>query len=282
MKSIFRYDDYRIFLSDFYLEKKRENTAYTYAKFSKDAGLSSPNYLKMVMDGGRNLTVSNIHQFAKALRLEGDEVVYFEAMVLRNQASAPLERTYYERRLSELKKKKPSRGQGIQNREFVARWYIPAIIFSLQGRPENADLGEVARMTGLTSEELRESIQVLIKKKIISIREGQYHCESNHLMFKDPKNLNLAQKNYLKSQLQRSVQAFEKKYESGAKFQSHTFTLPTANFSLYEDKLSALVEEMIAHADQGPAEKVAQLNLQLFTLDGMNHRGLRFSQEVKR
>jgi hypothetical protein len=71
----------------------------------------------------------------------------------------------------------------------------------------------------------------------------------------------------LKSQLSRSVHAFEKKYFKGAKFHSHTFSLPSSEFGYYEDRLNSLIEEIIAKADSGEPDKMAQLNFQFFTLE---------------
>ena len=52
---VFDYLDYRAFLRDHYLDKKQRQ-GLSFRGFSKRAGLKSPNYLKLVIDGQRNLT----------------------------------------------------------------------------------------------------------------------------------------------------------------------------------------------------------------------------------
>ncbi len=55
MRSIFTYTDYRAFLHDAYTHAKATNPAFSYRYFAKKAGFSSPNFLKLVIDGVYNL-----------------------------------------------------------------------------------------------------------------------------------------------------------------------------------------------------------------------------------
>ena len=69
---VFEYLDYRAFLRDLYLERKERGRGFSYRAFSRRAGLKSPNYLKMVIDGIRNITPAMAERFARALGLDGD------------------------------------------------------------------------------------------------------------------------------------------------------------------------------------------------------------------
>lgn len=50
---VFEYLDYRAFLRDYYAERK-QSRGLSFRSFSKRAGLGSPNYLKLVMEGARS------------------------------------------------------------------------------------------------------------------------------------------------------------------------------------------------------------------------------------
>jgi uncharacterized protein (TIGR02147 family) len=52
---VYRYLDYRAFLRDFYEAKKAKSRTFSYRAFSKRAGVASPNYLKLVIEGQRSL-----------------------------------------------------------------------------------------------------------------------------------------------------------------------------------------------------------------------------------
>jgi uncharacterized protein (TIGR02147 family) len=51
---VFRYRDYREFLGAFYAQKKQSGLSYR--GFARAAGLGAPNYLKLVIEGKRNLS----------------------------------------------------------------------------------------------------------------------------------------------------------------------------------------------------------------------------------
>ena len=67
--NLFDYLDYRAFLRDFYLARKREQGKFSFRFFSKLVGLRSSNFLKLVMDGERNLQGETLHRLIKAMKL---------------------------------------------------------------------------------------------------------------------------------------------------------------------------------------------------------------------
>ena len=132
MQSVFDYSCYREFLKDHYEEQKAKKTGFTYARFSAQAGIRSPNYYKLVMDGNKALTASNLIKFSVALKLEGEEKDFFEALVQFNQANAKPERDYFFeklRRLREQQKGSVSR-RVLEEYEFesVSSWIHHAIM----------------------------------------------------------------------------------------------------------------------------------------------------------
>ena len=68
MKEIIEYTDYRKFIQDYYDERKR-SSAFTWRDFARDAGFSSPIYLKYVCEGKKNLSVGAAGSVASAMGL---------------------------------------------------------------------------------------------------------------------------------------------------------------------------------------------------------------------
>ena len=60
LPSVFEYLDYRTFLRDHYTASKQLKPQYSFRYFSRRAGLSSSNFLKLVMDGKRNLGAETV------------------------------------------------------------------------------------------------------------------------------------------------------------------------------------------------------------------------------
>ena len=101
------YLDYRQFLQDFYLYKRSQTQnqlrPYTYSVFAASADIKSPNYLKMIIEGKRNLSDDMILKFAKALSLNKARTNEFRLLVLFNQATDPSERNVLLKQLSEVR-----------------------------------------------------------------------------------------------------------------------------------------------------------------------------------
>lgn len=142
------YTDFRAYLKDFYQHKVQIHTSrrggYTYKVFSAAADIKSPNYLKLVIDGERNLSPKTIKKFAKALNLAKQDAQEFELLVLYGQSLDPLERNSHLRRLNEFRMKNRVRSGEVSAASMLsspnwASWVLYALVdhkdadFSLAG-----------------------------------------------------------------------------------------------------------------------------------------------------
>lgn len=105
--SLGAFTDYRAFLKEFYEWKRAQTRSsrrpYSYATFSAAADIRSPNYLKLIIDGARNLSPEMAKKFAKALGLGKEETDEFCALVEYSQAVEPLERNRRLKVLSDMR-----------------------------------------------------------------------------------------------------------------------------------------------------------------------------------
>ncbi|HMN67017.1 MAG TPA: TIGR02147 family protein [Bdellovibrionales bacterium] len=101
------YTDYRQFLKDFYLYKRNLTRSslrpYSYATFAAAADIKSPNYLKLIIDGQRNLSKEMTAKFAKATGLNKEEGDEFLALVEFTQATEPIERNRFLKNLADIR-----------------------------------------------------------------------------------------------------------------------------------------------------------------------------------
>src|SRR5262245_38701113 len=101
------FTDYRQYLREFY-EFRRNQTRthlrpYSYATFAAAADIKSPNYLKLIIDGQRNLSTEMAKRFSRALGHSRDEMEEFVALVDYSQAVEPLERNRFLKALADLR-----------------------------------------------------------------------------------------------------------------------------------------------------------------------------------
>src|SRR3989338_10129624 len=93
--NIFEFDNYRTYLKELYASLKTAKAPFSFRYFSKKAGFRSPNFLKLVMEGKRNISPESIEKFAQALDLNKEGAIFFRNLVLLNQATTVEERKFY-------------------------------------------------------------------------------------------------------------------------------------------------------------------------------------------
>lgn len=124
---VFQYLDYRAFLRDWYQAHNKDGRSFSFRAFARRAGLKSPNYLKLVMDGERNLTPQTAELFAKGLGLEGEGASYFVDLVAFNQAGTQSERNKQYARLTSFRGYRKAHKIDLAHAAYHSAWYMPAI-----------------------------------------------------------------------------------------------------------------------------------------------------------
>lgn len=270
MQAIYAYKNYREALRDFYEDAKQQRVSFSFKTFSHDAGFNSPNYLKLIIDGERNLTVANIHGVCKVLNLKGPEIEYFEALVLYNQASSSTESRYYEMRLRRLKDQAPKTKRKLPpNLGILQQWYYPALLLYCHDRDETTAMDIATRELKLARSEIAEAIALFKELKLVEEQAGKLGISQQQLTIHDPKNLSLAQQEFLRGQIELSMQEFKRQYHKGsAKFISHALTIPADGVEIANAKLLAVFEELTKEMDGLIANdkpfQVMQVNTQIF------------------
>ncbi len=165
------YMDYRLFLGDFYHYKKALTKSsirpYSYAIFSAAADIKSPNYLKMIIEGKRNLSNDMILKFARACALNKAGTDEFKLLVLFNQAEDPADRNYALKRLSEYRVEQKLKIGEFDRKVFEKvpnwiGWIIFAMVDQMGVEFETAKLRDLLR--GKASEtEITHALDGLLK-----------------------------------------------------------------------------------------------------------------------
>ena len=131
LPNIFEFDDYRRFLRESFRYLKSRNDSFSQSAFIRKAGFeaTSRGYFSRILDGKRNLSGRSILGFAKALKLSGNEIDYFENLVKYNQAQNNDDKEIYLSRMSKSVKRKASHAYRLLEGQYryLSRWYMVAI-----------------------------------------------------------------------------------------------------------------------------------------------------------
>ena len=107
---LYLHTDYREFLRQVFGYWKANKPQFSFRFFAKQAGFGGQSYLKMVIDGERNLTPDSVTKFVRALRLDKKQTDYFEAMVFYTQAKNEDEKERYYNQMMKLRPKMRLKG----------------------------------------------------------------------------------------------------------------------------------------------------------------------------
>ena len=270
------YMDYRLFLADFYLAKKNLTKAsirpYSYAIFSAAADIKSPNYLKMIIEGKRNLSLDMVGKFAKACAFNKAQADEFKLLVLFNQAEDPADRNYALKQLSEYRVEQKLKHGEFDRKTFekVPNW-IGWIIYALVDQEgvsfETSQLKDLLRGKA-TESEINYALEKLIRSGEL-VRNPVSQVISKGVPTEAPEEIPPAL--VRKLQMQLMYLGLESLYQDAAterEFGALTLSLTTKEFEDIKFKLrqlrKALHKENSVARTSSKGRRVYQLNLQLF------------------
>ncbi len=163
MPNIFNYLDYREFLEDFYDEKKSGNPHFSFQVFASQAGFRSKSFIKLVIDGKKNLTAESIERLNKSLKLGDKQFAYFKDLVEFNQATSSQVQNFLMEKLLSYNKRNSAR-QVLQNQyDFYRNWYhntIRELVCVVRFGDDFRMLGALVKPS-ISARKARQSVELL-------------------------------------------------------------------------------------------------------------------------
>jgi len=270
------YLDYRTYLNDFFDYKKKQFSSsrvpYSYSNFSASCGLKSPQYLKLIIDGNRNLSEKTIPQFTRALTLKKDEALDFRLLVLSNQEADPGKRALLFKELMDHRVQLKIKNGVLVKKHFEsapnwATWVLFAAIDTDFNFDDCKNVRKLLR-NKVTPQQAAEAIKQLFDLDLVE-RSASGLKKKRHL---------LESANEIPVELVRSLQsqfmylALESLYQDGPaerEFGSATLALTKKEFDALRFKLrqhrKSIQKDISAARHSGlKGQRIYQLNIQLY------------------
>ncbi len=169
---IFQYGDYRTYLADFYRREKAHSPGFSHRSFARRAGLASPNYLKLVIDGSRPVTEKTLSAFLRGLKLSGASSEYFRILVSMKESRDDNEKVAFLERL--LKMRLRHSGDPLQldkDRWEILRswhhWVIREMVLLKEFQPDPQWIA-VRLGRKITPAQAKESLEVLERLEFLT------------------------------------------------------------------------------------------------------------------
>ncbi|MBN1760266.1 MAG: TIGR02147 family protein [Chitinispirillaceae bacterium] len=269
MGTIFEYMDYRDFLRQLFEQRKAEHSFYSYRLFSQKAGFKSPNFLKLVVDGKRNLTKASVYRVAKAFGLNKSESDYLENLVFLNQSKTLDEKNLYLSRIMRYRVKCNPRLLEASEYDYYSQWFNPVVIelvTAVDFRDDYRRLGS-AVVPVITAAEAERSVALLLRLGMIVRNDDGTYRRAAASVTTGPQVRSVAVANYHKAMMRLASESIERFGAAERDISSVTVAVSEETRQLIQEKLQRLRKELLelAESDRQP-QRVLQLNLQMFPL----------------
>lgn len=182
MKLVMEYNNFRLFMRDFYSERK-DRSGFTWRDFAKAAGYSSPVFLKLVCDGKANLSEVGIERVAQAMGLVGIDLQYFRLLVIFNQSKDSTEKKKIYKEMRTLASDNSVKLVGEDEYDYYETWRNP-VLRELAPKMKGATPAKMAEQFefGVNTAEVKKSLNQLQDLGLLKKdKEGNFVQESKSI-----------------------------------------------------------------------------------------------------
>ena len=271
------YTDFRVYLRDMYeFKRSTEGTAfrpYSYSNFSAAADIKSPNYLKLIIEGRRNLSEDMMLKFAKALRLSREETIEFMALVRYGQATDTVERNQYLKELSELRARRELDSGIIDQRAWDkvpdwVGWVLWAMADQKDVTFEPEILQRLFRIKASPSE-IKENLRKLMDSGDLATNAETGEVFKPREMIESPQGLPVALIRKLQAELiYLGIESLFRDSPKEREFGGMTMAMTQAEFEQVRFEVrqlrKKLQKDIAVKRKTSKGDRVYQLNIQLF------------------
>lgn len=264
---VFRYRNYREFLAAFYAHKKPSGLSYR--SFARDAQLGAPNYLKLVIEGKRNLSHEMAERFARACRLNAESTDYFKLLVAFNQATTDAERNELHERLSKFSRFRSSQRLDLAEKEYHSTWYIPAVreLVACPGFIEDAAWIASVLEPNIDEKDAQHALDVLVRLGLLERDDDGRLTQASRAVSTGEVAPGLYIRNYHTELIQRALHSMHDLPADERNISALTLSVSPSTFDELKRRVLEFRNELVALCDADPRpSRVVQLNLQLFPL----------------
>ncbi|MET0286475.1 MAG: TIGR02147 family protein [Polyangiales bacterium] len=265
--NVFSFLDYREALRALYAHKKAHEYGFSHRAFSRRAGLKSTNFLKLVMDGERNLSPEAAQRFARALNLGAAEADYFCELVQYNQARSTRERATAYERLSKLKPLRAARELDASQNAYHARWYIPAVRELAARADFRDDPAWIARTLApsITRAQAKKALETLLTLGML-VRQGERVVQADPELTTGPTPLGHHLADFHRAMIDRGREAMDLFPRDEREIGAVTMCIDDALLPALRERIQAFRRELLTFEHTGDRKRVVQVNFQLFPL----------------
>ncbi len=265
MKSIFDYQDYHLYLQDYYDERKRLGS-FSWREFCRKAGFSSPNFLKLVCMGQSKLSKIKASQVAKSMGLVDYEEEYFYQLVAfgnaenssaQRAASLEMQRIALEHQVRVVDK---------DAFQYYESWKYPVIreLAPLMPGATPRDFAEECKEY-VSAEEVNDVLDFLVKAGFLKKEGNNVYTQTEQTVIGSKDSLPIAIRAMHKEMAIMAARAVDRYSANERFFNGATLGVNQDAYDKIVEEIKACCKKAVAIANEcGDFDQVFRINLQFF------------------
>ena len=277
MKDILEYTDYRLYIADYYADRKAKS-AFTWQEFANAAGFTSPVYLKYVSEGRFNLSEDAAVRVAQAMNLAGFEPEYFCEMVKFDHAKNDAEKKAAFNRMlaiADAHKAKILEGDSFR---FFSDWKNPVIRELAPAMPGAKPLALAhACRPKVSAAEVSETLKFLVNAELLQKDEDGNYRQTEKSVTTGPMSATPVAVRGLHRQMgEIALETIEGVSQDDRNFSGLTLGVTRGAYEEIVKEIAEFRKRVVAIATRdNETDEVYRMNIQFFpmTNKGLNKKG---------
>jgi uncharacterized protein (TIGR02147 family) len=265
---IYTYLDYRHFLADLTKELKKLKL-YSVRQFAFEADIRTPGYMKMIIDGKRNLTQKMIPGFCRALKIKAEKKTYFEKLVYYNHCKDPDEKKLAFERLMDLRPHKEVYKLEEKQHRYFSNPYYACIqeMVALNDFKEDYEWIADRCFPQIRASQAKEAVESLLDLGLLTRNNSGKLRQTQNIIQTERLDTKIAETyNFHDAAINLARQALGRTKQDERNYLALMFPVSKSLYSKiiqetykFHDHIIGLIEN-----DEAEADEVHQMNIQLF------------------
>ncbi len=249
--------DHRQYLKAMVVYLKQTQVAFSYRYFARRAGFSSPNFLKLVAEGKRNIAPETIPRFGAGLGLTVKEQEAFDVLVKLGQATTDAERNLYLQRLQKIRAgASPTAQLEAAQYEVYSHWYVIPVRELMLLDEFREDPAWIARRLRprIKQREAEHALELLLKTGLAA-RDGSGRLRPSETKLATPDNVKfLSVRNYHRAMLDLASKSLDTIPQDKRNVTSLTVALSAKQYAFAIKQISEFRQELLDQLEDMPTD----------------------------
>ena len=269
--NIFTYNDFRVYLRDYFTARNVADRQYSHRTMAKELGFPSPNYIKMVMDGNRNIGLRSIDRLMRGLNIGDKEQEYFSYLVFFCQAKTTVEKNYYYGLMSSIRAPLVASSITTEAYRYYNEWYH-CVVRELVVRAEPPiDCGLIAKKfrPHVTATQVKKSIELLCELGFIQCNDDGSYSQASKILSTDREVVSVGIRNYHLKMIDLGKESIDTVSRDKREISSLTLCISDEGMQRIKKRIQDFEDEIFQIArEDSSVNEVYQANFQFFPLTG--------------